>query len=62
MLPMEAAKNVKTIKHPLEGYICSYILAFEEYKHTFDGHISVSLIIELLLKNVRPSLKVFAIF
>ena len=61
MLPMEAAEKVKGIKQPEEGYIRNYITSFEEYKRFFDGHISVSSIIELFLKNIRPSLKVHAI-
>ena len=58
---MEAAEKVKGIKQPEEGYIRNYTTLFKEYKRFFDGHISVSLTIELLLKNIRPSLKVHAI-
>ena len=58
---MEAAEKVKGIKQPEEGYIRNYITLFEEYKWFFDGHISVSSIIELFLKSIRPSLKVHAL-
>ena len=58
---MEAAEKVKGIKQPEEGYIRNYITSFEEYKRFFNGHISVSSIIELFLKNIKPSLKVHTI-
>ena len=51
MLPMEAAEKVKGIKQLEEGYIRNYITSFEEYKRFFDGHISVSSIIELFLEK-----------
>ena len=54
---MEAAKKVKGIKQPEKGYMRKYITVFRECKRFFDGHISVSSSIELVLKNIRPSLK-----
>ena len=58
---MEAAEKVKGIKQPEEGYLRYYKTLFEEYKWFFIGYISFSSIIELFLKNIRPSLKVHAI-
>ena len=48
---MEAAEKVKGINQPEKGYMRRYITVFKECKRFFDGHISVSSSIELVLET-----------